>query len=221
MTRDEPPDGRLRRLLGERGVEAVNAPLVRVVPLSDGRESIARLGPEDWLVLTSPRGVDLVTSEVTRIRPRIAVAGPISEAAAVARGFKVDFVSPTESGAGIWEHLRTCAGNRPVCFARSRRARLPGEPPVGLRVVDLYDVVELEVSRSLPDSVEAATFTSRSAVESCCNLFGRIPVPGFSIGPATTRSLLEAGGELLGEAPSRSLESLADAVSEWSRGRDS
>ena len=219
VTRDEPPNGRLCRLLSARHLEPVHAPLVRIEPLTDGEGTIAQLRTDDWLVLTSPRAVELVSPEVARIRPRIAVAGRVSEAAATARGFPVEFVSPTESAAGIWNHLRTHAGGRTVCFARSRRADPPGDPPPGLQLIDLYDVVEVQTPGFLPDSVCVATFTSRSAVMSCLNRFGGIPVPGFSIGPTTTSSLLDAGGRVLGEARSSSLESLADAVSDWSKAR--
>ena len=220
VTRDEPPDGRLCRLLEDRGIGAIHAPLVRIDPISDGREDVVGLGSEDWLVLTSPRAVDLITDEVARIRPRIAVAGRVSEAAARARGFRVDFVSPTESGAGIWDFLDREAGEGRVCFARSRRADLPADPPSGLRVVDLYDVREVVVPNSRIDSAHAATFTSRSAVESCVKGFGGVPVPAFSIGPSTTKSLNGVGARVLGEARSRSLESLADLVHRWSRDRD-
>lgn len=219
ITRDEPADGPLSALLLERGVPSILAPLVRIRPVGDGRDHVRRLGTEDWLVLTSPRAVELVTDEVLVRRPRIAVAGESSASAARSRGFDVELISPSASSAGIWDHLRAHAGGRRVCFARSRRAEPPSDPPFDLEVVDLYDVIATEVSASEIERATAVAFTSRSAVESCVRCLGSVPLPAFSIGPSTTGALLDAGAGIAGEASSRTLASLADRVSAWHASR--
>ena len=219
VTRDEPEGGRLSALLAERDVPIVHAPLVRLQPLGDGGDAVSRLGPDDWLVLSSPRAVELVAEAVGARRPMVAVVGEMSASLARARGFPVTFVSPSESSRGIWDHLRTHAGAGRVCFARSTRATPPEDPPSGLEIVDLYDVVDLDVPSSVVDRVAAAVFTSRSAVESCVRQFGSVPVPAISIGPTTTAALREAAADVAAEAETRSLESIADAVADWRSGR--
>ncbi len=124
VTRDEKPDGPLSRALRAAGLTPVHEPVMEQRVIDDGHEAIARLGPNDWLVLTSVYAIEVVAPEPARI-PRVAVVGEASRRAAEARGFRVELVG---SGAGVkslFEVLRDRTTRGKVCYPRSSLATPP------------------------------------------------------------------------------------------------
>ena len=113
---------------------------------------------------------------------------------------------------GIWSALAAGEPTGSILFPRSRRADLPAGFDDRLIVVDLYDTVDRTVD---PDAVRTcglATFTSPTAVDSC-----RRQVPEFidravTIGETTSRAVVRAGGTVLEQASSPTLEDTADAA---------
>lgn len=209
VTRDEPPDGRLATELRLRGLDVVVDPTVRTIPLSHGDALARTLTPDDWLVLTSPRAIRLVSGVVAVSRPRVAVVGQSSARLATERGFDVQHISSSRSAAGVWQFLAEHSADRRICFMRSRQAPMPTVRLSRLEVHDLYDVIPRRTDPATLEASSLATFASTSVVRACVLQCGAIPMRAVSIGPATTAALRAAGAHVVGEARYPTLSQLA------------
>jgi len=69
VTRDEPVGGPMAGALEAVGLTPVSEPVLETRVVGDAAEEISTLGPDDWLVLTSPRAVRGVAIGPAR-RPR-------------------------------------------------------------------------------------------------------------------------------------------------------
>jgi uroporphyrinogen III methyltransferase/synthase len=191
---------RLRAL----GAVVIEAPAIRIEPL-DAKLPDPR--GYDLLVLTSPNGVDELFRHVRDARalagPAIAVIGPGTEAALLARGVQADVVPSRAVGEGLAETLAGRAFRR-VLIARAEEAR--DVVPDALRAAGAeVDVVPLyrTVAEPLSESARAqalgadwATFTSASSVRSFHAAAGTLAGPRLaSIGPVTSAALREVGHE--------------------------
>ncbi len=58
VTRDEKPDGPLSAALWEAGLSVVHEPVLERRVVNDAHEAITKLGPDDWLVLTSVYAIE-------------------------------------------------------------------------------------------------------------------------------------------------------------------
>ncbi len=210
VTRDEANNGPLTSALRACGLEAVLEPVLSRRVLDDAAEAISRLGPDDWLVLTSPYAIAAVAAAPARV-PRLAVVAEPSRRAAKDRGFRVELVSREGTGESLFAELKAIATHGTVCYPRS--ARVP--PPrawAGVNLVSpvLYETVARSFDRSITDRVDVAAVASASAVEA----IGRVDLPFASIGPPTSAALRKLGIEPWVEAPQRSFESLAAAIAD-------
>ncbi|MBB1500001.1 hydroxymethylbilane synthase [Propioniciclava sp. MC1683] len=91
------PEGPLAQAIRAAGAEVDAVPVTETRPLP-----FALPGRRDWLVLTSPVGVRMLTEaevDLTDLADRIAVVGPATAAAVEATGARVDLVPPTKSDA--------------------------------------------------------------------------------------------------------------------------
>ncbi|MCH7840618.1 MAG: hypothetical protein IID38_10345, partial [Planctomycetes bacterium] len=77
VTRDETPGGPLSAALAAVGLTVVCEPVLQRRVIDDAAETISRLSPDDWLVLTSVYAVEAVRADRARI-PRVAVVGEAS-----------------------------------------------------------------------------------------------------------------------------------------------
>ena len=210
VTRDEAADGPLSSALRNAGLEPVLEPVVSRRVLTDARDEIARLGPDDWLVLTSVFAVEAVAVEPARV-PRVAVVGEASRQAALALKLRVELVSADGTAAGLFGQLADCAEGTTVLYPRSSLAKAPELPP-GIRVVSpvLYETAPRAWRRGVIEEVDVVAVASPSAVRAV----GRVDLPYASIGPTTTVALREGGIKPWVEAAEPSFEALARAIAE-------
>ena len=208
VTRDEDENGPLSRALRAFDQAVVLEPVLERHLVDDAAEAVSRLGPEDWLVLTSVYAIESVAADPARV-PRVAVVGEPSRRAAEARGFRVELVSYRGDGESLFEELRTQARSGRVCYPRSSLVRAP-EAWSGIELSSpvLYETHPREYDREVTGRVDVAAVASPSAV----NAIGPVPLPFASIGPSTSWALRRIGVEPWIEAPGRSFHSLAQAI---------
>lgn len=225
VTRDEPGDGPLSTALRAVGLTVVYEPVLERRVVDEGTGAIGRLGPDDWLVLTSVFAVENVPPEIARI-PRVAVVSEASRRAAREKGFRVELVSPRGDGASLFEELRRRVERGKVCYPRSSRAKLPESwPGVDLLCPVLYETRSRDFDRSVLDRVDVVAVASPSAVDTIFSAFSEGATPavttsGFhpshvrfaSIGPTTSAALRRHGVDPWLESPQPSFESLARAI---------
>jgi uroporphyrinogen-III synthase len=192
VTREEPGEGPLSRALLESGAVPLVAPTVEVVALHDSderRDLLPPLDEVDWLVVTSPRTVDLLADAGVFDDPpptglRVAAAGARTGAHLAAVGWPADRV-PEDAGAEpllatLLAGLEGAGGRAEgpggrVLFPASAQAgtALPrGLADAGFDVVR----IDLYAPRPLPQDptwwqeqlhrgLDALTFSSPSAVD--------------------------------------------------------
>jgi uroporphyrinogen-III synthase len=211
VTRDEPEGGPLATAIAQVGLVPVWEPVLETRVVGDAAEELAELCPDDWLVLTSPRAIQAVALGPSRV-PRVAVVGAASERLAREREFRVQFVSPTGSGEGVWEAMAELAEGRRVCFPRSSLASVPELAGIEVVAPVLYEPRSRAFDRMVIGRVDVAALVSPSAVRSVAERVGRLPIPAASIGPTTSAAVRGAGGEVFVESPDRSFLSLARSI---------
>jgi uroporphyrinogen-III synthase len=192
------------------GLEPVLEPVIARRALGDARDEIARLAPDDWLVLTSVYAVQAAGVE-GGCAARVAVVGAATRRAAQARGLRVELESADGTAAGLFRRLADVARGATVLYPRSSLAEAPGLP-ADVRLVSpaLYETVARPWRREVVDEVDVVAVASPSAVRAV----GKVDVPFASIGPTTTAALGEAGIDPWVEAAEPSFESLARAIAD-------
>ncbi len=210
VTRDEESDGPMTAALREVGLEPVLEPVLERRVLTDAAESLAKLGPDDWLVLTSSYAVNAVHEALARV-PKVAVVGEPSKAAAEARGFRVALMGTKGDGKSLFQELRALTKTGKVCYPRSALVWPPNAwPDVQMISPILYETTPREFDRRVTENVDVVSVGSPSAVD----VVGPVDLPFASIGPSTTKALLRLGLEPWVEAPHRSFASLAKAIAD-------
>lgn len=208
VTRDEPADGRLCTALRNVELNPVLEPVLERRVVDDAAEMIRRLGPDDWLVLTSPYAINAVAAEPARV-PRVAVVSEPSRRAAEARGFRVELVSSKGDGRSLFQELRARFTQGRVCYPRSALV-VPPKPWPGIEMLStvLYETVPRAFDRGVIARVDVVAVASPSAVEAV----GPLDLRFASIGPTTSAALKRLGREPWVEAGQPSFESLAQAI---------
>ncbi|MEJ7844481.1 MAG: uroporphyrinogen-III C-methyltransferase [Acidimicrobiales bacterium] len=217
--------------LRELGAEPVELATIRVETAADGgaalRAAVAHVGRYDWLVLTSPNGVERTFAELPDTRAlggvRVAAIGP-STAAALARYRVVPDLVPERF---VAESLLAAfppppGGTGHVLLARAAVAR--DVLPDGLRAMG-WEVDVVEAYRTVAAPAEPAeltraaaadviTFTSSSTVERYLELAGpdRVPPTIACIGPVTAATARAHGLHVDIEAPVHTVAGLLDAL---------
>jgi uroporphyrinogen III methyltransferase/synthase len=199
-----------RELLEELGAVCVVRPLIVPEARSfDVNAVFAR--PFDWLVFTSPKGVDYLFDALREwghdarwLPRRIAAMGDRTVAKLRERGIEPDLIPPEPFRRSLVRALvdQGLEGKRVLlpCSARAPDEVRESLAPVAGEVVrvDLYDLREPEV-HEVPD-VDAVLFTSPTTVESARRngLIDAIRERGLAIGgvgPVTERALAREGLE--------------------------
>lgn len=228
VTRAEDQAGSFADRLRVLGAEPVMAPLIAIVAPSDGGESLTRaLGRTrdyDWLVLTSPNGVervlDALAGDVAALgATRVAVVGPGTAARLEAHGRRPDLVPERAVAEGLLDAFdATVDGPASILLAQAAGARavlVDGLRARGHRV----DTVEAYRTEATPLTDEAAhaivaadaiTFTSASTVRSYVAAGGLDWVPPVvaCIGPITAATARELGLEVTFHADPHTLDGL-------------
>lgn len=240
VTRPRGREGLLVALLEARGAEVWRLATIAIEPAQDPRRlrcALARLGDFDWLVLSSASGVDAVLEEVDAgafAGVSLCAIGPATAARLEFAGVAVDLVPDRYTSEGIIEAMRKkgVAGKR-ILLARADIA--PGDLPAGLErlgarveTVVAYRTVPGEteghgdlIGRIEGGEADAITFTSSSTVRAFCRMTGSEDLGRFrgrtrlaSIGPVTSRTIVQMGGEVGAEARQSTVEGLVRALEE-------
>ncbi len=203
--------------------------------------ALNRLAEFDWIVFTSRRGVEFSLQRLDELgkdarafgRARIACIGPETARALGEYGLRADFVPRTFTGQALAEEL--CAKELPAGkkFLLLRSAIAPDDLPKSLRrqgavveEISIYTVepAEVPVCRIEPilerfsrREIHWILFASSSAVSAFLKFVPRETVLKSgakiaSIGPSTTRRLLEENLPAALEAPVHTLEGLTETL---------
>ena len=160
MTREEPGDGPLSTALRAVGLQAVLEPVLQRRVVGDAGGAIRKLGPDDWLVLTSVYAIEAGACEPARV-PRVAVVGEASREAAEAKGFRVELVSSKGDAQSLFDALRASIRDGKVCYPRSSLVSVP-EPWPGVELVSpiLYETVARTFDRSVVKRIDVVSVAS-------------------------------------------------------------
>ena len=229
VTRTRRQASALSARLLELGALPIEVPTIAIEAAADGgaalRDGVDRLraGQYDWLVLTSPNGVERLFEAIPDsrdVRARVAAIGPGTAAALAERRVVADLVPEAFVAESLLEAFP--AGPGRVLLARAAVAR--DVLPDGLAAKG-WDVDVVEAYRTVPaqireeqlealDAADAVTFTSSSTVARFVELVGRDRVPPVvaSIGPITSAAAAELGIVVDVEASEHSIDGLVAAL---------
>jgi uroporphyrinogen-III synthase len=192
------------------GLQPVLEPVVTRRVIADPAEAVGQLGPDDWLVLTSPYAIEAAVCPAARV-PQVAVVAEPSRRLAESLGLRVKLVSSGGDGRSLFAELRTRATTGKVCYPRSSKAKVPEAwPGVELRSPVLYETTARDFDHSVVGRVDVVSVASPSAV----NAIGRLDLPFASIGATTSAAIRKLGREPWLQAPKPSFEALAAAIAD-------
>jgi uroporphyrinogen-III synthase len=233
VTRPEGAVGDLAARLRARGIEAIEAPTIRIEPVLPGGPldqaiEAAAAGRYDWVAFTSAAGVEAwfdraVAVGTTELNARLGAVGPGTAEGLSRRGRRADLVPDAFTTAALGEAFPPGTGT--VLLPRADLASPDLE--VSLRAkgwtVDRVDAYRTVLAEELPPEARAAlaegrvaavTFTSASTVRGFVGAARPLPhgVPAVCIGPVTAAAAREAGFQVAAEADPHTIAGLLDAV---------
>ena len=202
VTRAEVQAASLVERLRSLGAEVVEAPVIEVVPPSDGgvalRQAVDRMADYDWLVLTSANTVAALTSCAVHGLAQLGVIGSATADFAGSAGLEPAFVPSSFGAEAFVEEFPPGPGRVLLPQAADARPTLAeGLRAKGWRV----DTVEAYDKRSVrpPDEIlrhaeasDAIVFTSPSTVINYLAV-ARAPSIVICIGPTTAKTAEENG----------------------------
>jgi uroporphyrinogen III methyltransferase / synthase len=225
VTRAREQASALATRLQALGARVVLAPAIRTEPLDAELPDLAGF---DLLCLTSPTGVarllDLIRDARDLAGPLIAAIGPGTAAALRVGGVEPDIVPERSNAEGLVEALSDVEVRRAL-IARAEQGRdvLPNalrERGVDVEVLPLYRTIAEPLSdgeRSAALEADLLVFASSSAVKAFHAAAGTLGSSSIaSIGPATSATIRELGGEVLIEATEHTPDGLIGAILEAS-----
>lgn len=243
VTRSRDQASELVRQLTELGADVLEIPTISIQPpknLAPLREAIACIGTYDWLVFTSPNGVDGFFREFYRKHPdirdlgglKIAAVGTATAQKVIEHHLAVDLQPEEFTGAALLEAFRKELSCENLKFLLPRgdladKALARGLEDLGGMVDDLeaYQTVPAtddangHRARLLAEGADCLTFSSSSTVTNFCALLDvpalvkRFPqMRVISIGPQTTKAAEEHQLEVVAEADPHTIPGLAATV---------
>jgi uroporphyrinogen III methyltransferase/synthase len=197
VTRSREQAGELVELLEARGAEAIEAPLISIVPLDDYTaldKACVQAGNYDWIVFTSANGADAFLERLMSgphdVRAlagaKLCAVGPGTAARLARLGLKVDLIPEDHRAEGVvWamKELGPLRGQQ-VLFPKADIARdvVPEElraaganvdEVVAYRTVTAEGDAHLDIYRQLLDRrIDVVTFSSASAVRAFVSIYG-------------------------------------------------
>jgi uroporphyrinogen III methyltransferase/synthase len=225
VTRARAQASGLARRLAELGADVLEAPAIRIEPLSFEPPA---LGAYDVVAVTSANGVErLLPADVRPLAGvTVAAVGRATADALRAHGIVADVVPDQAVAEALVDALGDVRGRRVlVATAAGAQTALADGLRAGGADVDMVHLYRTVAEPVDPDAVLASdlvTFTSSSTV---ANLRAALDGAGrrlaelraVSIGPVTTRALREAGVEPVAEADPHDVDGLVEAVLHWAR----
>lgn len=197
VTRSRDQAGELVDLLEAQGAEAIEVPLLSIVPPEDYGpldRACARAGEYDWIVFTSANGVnaflDRLLAGPRDVRvladARLCAVGPGTAARLTRLGLKVDLIPEDHRAEGVAAAMKALGGlegahvlfpkadiARDVVPEQLRAAGAVVEEVVAYRTVAIEPEGHLDIYRQLLDGrIDVVTFSSASAVRAFAALYG-------------------------------------------------
>jgi uroporphyrinogen-III synthase len=203
LTGTESLSAPLAAALMRAGFEVEICPLVSVEPIAGPP---VRPAEYDWLLLTSPNGVEGLFDRLEGPLPRVAVVGRGTAEALRRHGVEPALVAATSTQEGLAAELPKPAGR--VLFAGAEDARGVLVRKLGADFVPLYRTRELRPAR-FPE-VDLVVLASASAARGFAAL-GR-DLPCVSIGPVTSEEAAGLGLDVVAEAGTHDRDGLVAAV---------
>lgn len=243
VTRSREQASELVRQLSELGADVLEIPTIAIKPAKKAevlREAIASIGTYDWLVFTSPNGVEAFFREFRQQYPdirdlgglKIAVIGAATAQKVAERHLAVDLQPKEFTGDALLEAFRKEVGCENLKFLLPRADLADERLARGLE--DLGGIVDdLDAYQTVPDTedrnghrarllaegADLVTFTSSSTVNNFCELVDvealRKKFPAMqwvSIGPQTTLAAKAKGLPIAAEAKEHTIPGLVAAV---------
>jgi uroporphyrinogen III methyltransferase/synthase len=230
VTRPEPRNAELCRLIGELGGKAIPFPCIRTIPFPDlGGLILREAGACRWLVFTSAAGVEIFFDAYLGAGgdfrslggKKFAAVGPATGEALSRRGFIPDFVPPVYQGGALGEGLAgKISPGETVLLARARLGspelpRILAERGLAFRQLSLYDTVPAEGNPCARRLIEAGRFdlvffSSPSMVSAFVRAFPALDLPrirAICAGESTVNRARE-----LGMSPQAAGEASAEAL---------
>jgi uroporphyrinogen III methyltransferase/synthase len=197
VTRSREQAGELVELLEARGAEAIEAPLIAIVPPDDYSaldKACAHAGHYDWIVFTSANGahafMERLMSGPHDVRAlagaKLCAVGPGTAARLTRHGLKVDLVPEDHRAEGVVWAMKEQGSlkGQQVLFPKADTARdvVPEElraagamvdEVVAYRTVTAESDAHLDIYRQLLDRrIDVVTFSSASAVRAFVAIYG-------------------------------------------------
>jgi len=236
VTRTRQQAGELSRRLSDLGADVLELPTIRIEPPKDMKafgQLVMDAHTYDWLVFTSPNGVDRFFEMFYRLYKdarsiggvRIAAIGPGTAEKIKQYRFAVDLLPEKYVAEGLIEAFKKeGVENQTFLWVKAEQTReVLGNELTGMRAI----VDEAIAYRTVPESADSdavvqfkerapdiITFTSSSTVEHFLKL--NLPLAEntlvASIGPVTSKTLRENGVRIDIEAKEHSIPGLVAAI---------
>jgi len=238
VTRTRQQAGELVLKLRELGADAFELPTIRIEPPKDKRafyEVVAYAHGYDWIVFTSPNGVDFFFTAFYELyrdarelgAPKIAAIGPATAARVEHFRFQVDLQPAKYVAEAVVAAFKENGSveNLKILLARAEEAReiLPVEleklgaivdEVVAYRTVPETEDVSGGMARFREQGADLITFTSSSTAKNFHQL--NLPQPAglktASIGPVTSATMKELGFAVDIEAAIHDIPGLVQAI---------
>ena len=246
-TRSRTQASNLAGQLSELGAEVIELPTIEIVPVTEHESQLAteinNLDKYNWIVFTSPNGVDAFFDMVLSVKgdvraignARIASIGPGTTAAIKKYHIKTDITAQESMADGLVESLKTIPSwnDVTVMIPRAEKARdiLPDALTAwGAKVtaVTAYkNIPPRQTDPAILDDIrgnhyDLITFSSSSTFENFVNLFSNDEfqkiaptLKAASIGPITTATIHKSGIKPLVEAGTHTIPGLISAIQEY------
>lgn len=241
VTRTRTQAGELSVRLRNMGADVDEMPTIRIEPpekLKEFGQLVQDSHKYDWIVFTSPNGVDSFFDIFFKLYKdarsiggaKIAVIGPGTQKAVEKYHLAVDLLPERFVAEGLVEKFIESEGveNQTILLVRPEKTRdiiskgLSEKGAIVDEAIAYRTVPELEdptgaVKRFNSGEIDLVTFTSSSTVESFMELDLEIPdhIVMASIGPITSETIRSYGYEADIEAKESNIPSLVDAIEEY------
>lgn len=242
VTRTRDQAGALSRELSNLGADVIELPTIRIEVPDDRQgfaEGVAHAHEYDWLVFSSPNGVQrffdgffAVYEDARSLgNPKIAVIGEGTAAKVREYHFAVDLIPEKFVAEGLVEAFKKeSIENLTVLWVRAQEARdviydgLAAQGAIVDECAAYKTVPETEdptgaAARLSEDGADLITFTSASTVENFFKMNLKWPegCAAGSIGPVTSAALRKHGVEPSFEAKKHDIPGLVKAIGVWAK----